>query len=181
MPQSEKKQKWLNVVIEWAEALTIALSVIVLLFAFVFRLVSVDGTSMLGTLRHGERLVLSRLPYSPDYEDIVVLRVEGRSEPLIKRVIGLSGDTIEVTDDGKVLRNGEELYEPYVAALTATERMNGTVTVPEGEVFVMGDNRAAGCSLDSRTFGCVEEGALVGKVIFRVMPFNRIGGLYDES
>ena len=181
MKSPEKKNSLFAMLLEWIEALTVALTVIVLLFAFAFRLVSVDGTSMQTTLQHGERLMLSRLPYTPAYEDIVVVHLEERAEPLIKRVIGLAGDTIEIMEDGQVARNGVLLDESYVKVPTAKEKMTGAVTVPEGQVFVMGDNRASGCSLDSRTFGCVDESELVGKVVFRLFPLNRLGGLYDES
>lgn len=174
------QKKVFQIVLEWAEAITAALLAIALIFAFLFRLVSVDGRSMETTLHDKERLILSRLPYSPDYTDIVVLSLEEGAEPLIKRVIGLPGDTIEVNDQGHVYRNGEKLDEPYVKFLTAKEKMDGVVTVPEGYVFVMGDNRANGCSLDSRTFGCIPINALLGKAVFRVAPFDRWGSLYDE-
>ena len=166
-------------VLEWAEAITAAFIAIVLIFAFLFRLVSVDGRSMEPTLHNKERLVLSRLLYEPSYGDIVVLNVNDNSEPLIKRVIGLPGDTIEVTDTGDVLRNGEKLDEAYIGVSTAKEKMDEPVTVPEDSLFVMGDNRTSGCSLDSRTFGCVSQDSVLGKAVFRVAPFSRWGNLYD--
>lgn len=176
--EQRQKSAW-KVLYEWAEAITIAFAVVILVFAFLFRLVSVDGTSMMTTLEDGQRLVLSRLPYTPAYEDIVVISTEAGAEPLIKRIIGLPGDTIEVTDEGGVLRNGELLEEDYIRVATAKESMTGAVTVPEGMVFVMGDNRAEGHSLDSRSFGCVAQTALVGKAVFRVSPLSEWGGLYD--
>lgn len=175
-----KPQKsWLRVVYEWMEAITIALVVVALIFAFVFRLVSVDGTSMLNTLHHGEQLVLSRWPYTPAYEDIVVLTQEGYEKPLIKRVIGLPGDVIDIDENGAVYRNGTVLDEPYVDVPTARESMDEAVKVPDGYVFVMGDNRARSCSVDSRTFGCVSQENLLGKAVFRISPLNQFGGLYD--
>lgn len=166
---------------EWVEIITASLIAIALVFTFLFRLVDVDGTSMETTLHDGERLVLSCLPYTPKRGDIVVVSRGAEGEPLIKRVIGLAGDTISIdAENGTVYLNGEVLEEPYIHVTTAPELMQGEVTVPEGMVFVMGDNRSAGHSLDSRTFGCVDEDRLVGKAVFRVAPFDRFGGLYDE-
>ncbi len=177
--QEQRKKSLWSVVYEWAEAVTVAFAVVVLVFAFLFRLVSVDGTSMMSTLEDGQRLILSRFPYTPAYEDIVVISLEEGAEPLIKRIIGLPGDTIEVTDEGAVLRNGEQLTEAYIRVATDKENMEGAVTVPDGMVFVMGDNRARNCSLDSRTFGCISQTTLVGKAVFRVSPLNQWGSLYD--
>ncbi len=173
------KKRWLRIVYEWMEAITIALVVVALIFAFLFRLVSVDGTSMMNTLANGEQLVLSRLPYTPAYEDIVVLTQEGYEEPLIKRIIGLSGDVIDIDENGVVYRNGVALEESYVSVPTARELMDEAVKVPEGYVFVMGDNRARSCSVDSRTFGCVPQANILGKTVFRISPIDRFGGLYD--
>lgn len=177
----KKKSRW-AFLYEWIEAVTVALAVVVLIFSFFFRMIRVDGTSMMTTLADGEQLVLSRLSYTPDYEDIVVIHLEGRDEPLIKRIIALEGDTVEVDPEtGGVYRNGILLTETYVHDATAVEQMTGVVTVPEGQVFVMGDNRAAGHSLDSRTFGCISTTDILGKAVFRLLPTDRFGGLYDES
>ncbi len=166
---------------EWVEIITTALIAITLVFTFLFRLVDVDGTSMETTLHDRERLILSCLPYTPDRGDIVVISRGTDSEPLIKRVIGVAGDTVAIdSTTGEVYLNGKILKEPYIEVSTSAELMKGEVTVPEGMVFVMGDNRKAGQSLDSRTFGCIEEERLIGKAVYRVSPFSRFGGLYDE-
>lgn len=94
----------------------------------------------------------------------------------IKRVIGKAGDHIVVGDDGLVYRNGEMVYEPYLKDHTTNK--NGAyvdVVVPEGTIFVMGDNRLE--SMDSRTFGCIPLNKLDGYVIARVWPLNKIGSL----
>lgn len=176
----EEKRTWKQSLYEWAEAVTIALLVVVLLFTFLFRLVGVEGTSMMTTLHDGERLILSRLPYTPERGDIVVIDRGGSEEPLIKRVIGIAGDTVEVDELGGVWLNGEQQKEAYVNCPTAQENMIRPVTVPDGYVFVMGDNRAHGCSFDSRYFGCIPQETLIGKAVFRVFPLNRFGGIYDE-
>ncbi|MBQ9963794.1 MAG: signal peptidase I [Clostridia bacterium] len=178
---TEQRKRILGIY-EWVEIITAALIAIVLIFTFVFRLVDVDGTSMLNTLHDKERLILSSLPYTPTRGDIVVVDQGDNKQPLIKRVIGLAGDTVAIDEEtGEVYLNGEVLNEPYVDVPTAMEMMVGEITVPEGNVFVMGDNRAAGHSLDSRTFGCIDEDRLIGKAVFRLTPFNRMGGLYDKS
>ena len=171
----------LTTIFEWIGSVSAALIAVTLIFTFLFRVVSVDGTSMRNTLSHGERLILSRLPYTPAYGDIVVLQLDNREGPLIKRIIGLPGDTLRIDpESGAVYRNGVVLEEPYVHAPTSVERMTGTVTVPDGQVFVMGDNRAKGCSLDSRSFGCVSMDNIMGKAVFRLLPIDRFGGIYDE-
>lgn len=164
---------------EWVEVITVSLIAITLVFTFLCRFVNVDGTSMNATLQDGERLILSCLPYSPQRGDIVVISEGVRNEPLIKRVIGLPGDTIRIDrESGQVFLNDEVLDEPYIDVPTATEGMLGEVTVPDGQVFFMGDNRAAGHSRDSRVMGCVDQQMVIGKVVYRVGPFSRFGGLY---
>lgn len=178
---SMEKTKQYAGLYEWVEIITTALIAITFIFTFLFRLVDVDGTSMDTTLHHSERLILSCLPYTAERGDIVVISRGADSEPLIKRVIALAGDTVDIdSETGEVYLNGYLLEEPYIEVPTSTELMKGEVTVPEGMVFVMGDNRRAGQSLDSRTFGCIEEERLIGKAVYRISPIDRFGGLYDE-
>ena len=166
---------------EWAQIICGTVVFITCLYVFAFRMVDVHGSSMEQTLSNGERLLLSSLPYTPAYEDIVVIDRGDNQEPLIKRVIGLPGDTIYVdADTGDVYRNNALLEEPYIVVPTAAEQMREPVTVPAGQVFVMGDNRAFSQSLDSRTFGCVDRDAIVGKTFYRLFPMERMGGLYND-
>ncbi len=166
---------------EWAQIICGTVALITLLYVFLFRMVDVHGSSMEQTLSNGERLLLSSMPYTPAYEDIVVISRGDVQEPLIKRVIGLAGDTIYIDGEtGKVYRNNELLDEPYIRVDTALEMMSGPVTVPQGQVFVMGDNRSPSQSLDSRTFGCIDEDMIVGKTFYRLFPLDRMGGLYND-
>lgn len=176
--QKKRRQGWF----EWAQIICGVLIFITCLYIFVCRTVDVHGSSMETTLVNGERLLLSSLPYKPQYEDIVVISRGNEDEPLIKRIIGLPGDTIRIdAQTGAVYRNDELLQEPYIHAPTDPEQMTGPVTVPPEMVFVMGDNRAKSHSLDSRTFGCVSQENVIGKVVFRLFPLDRMGGLYDDK
>ncbi len=180
--KTEEKIKTQKSLFEWAQTICIALIAITVIYTFLGRMVNVEGHSMENTLTHGERLLLSSMPYTPEHGDIVVISRGEEKTPLIKRVIGLPGDTIRIDETtGQVYRNGELLTEPYVVGETATEKMTGEITVPEGMLFVMGDNRASGCSLDSRTFGCIAQDDVVGKTVFRLLPLQRMGDLYDDE
>ena len=154
---------------EWISASMSAVIIVSLLFAIAFRMVNVDGDSMLNTLHHGDRLLISNFAYTPDYGDIVVVRRKNDT-PLIKRVIGLPGDVITIDDDiGVVYRNGEALDEPYTKdGFTPANGMPEQVIVQQGTVFVMGDNR--GASLDSRMLGCQPIENVVGRVFYRIGP-----------
>ena len=154
---------------EWISAAIIALGMVCVVFAVFFRLVNVDGESMYSTLNHGDRLLISDFMYEPEYGDIVVIRRDDDT-PLIKRVIGLPGDTIYINrQTGVVYRNGEVLQEDYVyGGFTPANGVVQEVLVEEGMFFVMGDNRTA--SLDSRNLGCLYQDHLVGRVIYRLTP-----------
>ena len=140
-----------------------AVAVIALVFTFGVRIVKVDGHSMDPTLSNGERILINLLK-KPDYDDIVV--VDGYTEygrPLVKRVIGKGGDKLEFKN-GHVYRNGNELDESYIHEPMEFS-MDGSYTVPEGMVFVMGDNRNH--SSDSRFIGPVPVDHVLGRVVFQ--------------
>ena len=175
---------------EWVQALVCSVLAVVLLFTFVIRLIGVDGHSMMPTLQDGDRLlVLSSLLYDDyTYGDIVVLRkAEFLEEPIVKRVIATEGQTVDIDfESGSVYVDGELLEEPYVNELTFLEE--GTefpLTVPEGSIFVMGDNRNhSSDSRDSR-LGTVDTRYVIGKAVVLAFPgpdettgertFSRIG------
>ena len=167
--------------LDWLQCIVSALVVCILLFTFVFRTVGVIGTSMVPTLEEKDRLVISKLFFTPKRGDIVVLRKqEFKDEPLVKRVIATEGETIDIDfAEGIVYVDGVALDEPYVNALVhEPEDFTEPVTVPEGCVFVMGDNRNK--STDSRcaVIGCVDTRLILGKAYFRLMPLSRFGKLY---
>lgn len=186
MTEENTKKKKVKEVLEYAESLTVVFAVMLLIFTFIARPATVDGESMLPTLRNGERLVISNLFYEPAPGDIVVLcgeadREEGRN--LIKRIIAVSGQTIDIDfETGEVTVDGEVLDEPYI--LERTHLDEGTefpLTVPEGEVFVMGDNRNASRDSRSLSVGTVKEEYIVGRVLFRFFPFDRFGTVSDTG
>lgn len=163
----------------WAQALALALAVLVLINTFLFRLSGVHGDSMNPTLADGEQTLL-RLHYRPQRGDIVVCYSKNLHEALVKRVVGLAGDTIDIDAQGCVVLNGQTLYEPYIAANIIPEKRGDhsyPLTVQPGHVFVMGDNRNG--SLDSRwdSVGQIAEEDIIGKAVFRIWPLNHLGGL----
>lgn len=153
---------------EWLEAVALAVVAVALVFTFGVRMIRVDGESMLPTLQDGERLLISSLPYEPAYGDIIIIdQYTEYGEPLVKRVIGIGGDTIDIDfQAGVVYRNGEPLDEPYTAEPTyLQESVTFPVTVPQGCLFVMGDNRNH--STDSRDdrVGFVDERDVLGRLL----------------
>ncbi len=160
-------------VFEVFQAIISALVVITILFTFAFRVVNVDGTSMKPTLQNKDKVVVSTVGYEAKRGDIVVISsTDGLKDPIIKRIIAVGGDTVDINfTTGVVTVNGTE--EDYSNELTSQQfDIAFPITVPEGTVFVLGDNR--GNSLDSRStrVGCVDERLIVGKVLFRFFPLG---------
>lgn len=158
---------------DWASSLMSALIVVALIFCFLFRIVTVDGESMTNTLQHGDNLIMISRFYQLDYGDVVVINYQ-ESEPLIKRVIGMAGDVIDIDDEGQVYRNGTALDEPYIRdGITSQMTAQLPYTVPQGSVYAMGDNRLE--SKDSRMLGAFSTDDVLGVVVYRISPYERIG------
>ena len=175
---------------EWVQALVCSVLAVVVLFTFVIRMIGVDGHSMVPTLQDRDRLlVLSSMLYDDyQYGDIVVLRKQTfLTKPIVKRVIATEGQTVDIDfSTGSVYVDGVLLKEDYINELTFEEE--GTefpLTVPEGSIFVMGDNRNhSNDSRDSR-LGTVDTRYVIGKAVFLAFPgpdaytgersFKRIG------
>lgn len=161
---------------DWIGAAVIAMVIVALVFSLFCRVVNVSGDSMTDTLQNGEKLVLTSICANPNYGDVVVIRRDNDS-PLIKRVIGLPGDKIFISDaNGVVYRNGEALDEPYVrGGFTPSMGMSTAYVVPEDGIFVLGDNRRE--SLDSRLLrDSVKMADVVGVVTYRLSPFESLRG-----
>lgn len=174
MADTKPSKAW-KFVYEWMDSLVFAFLTILLVFTFLFRIVGVNGTSMMPTLQNGNWLAIRAINTEIKRGDIVVVtQPNDLNEPLIKRVIGVGGDKININfETGEVAVNDTVLNEPYIAELTH-HRFDVTfpVTVPEGCVFVMGDNRNN--SLDSRSsaIGFIDCGYILGVAEFRILPFG---------
>lgn len=180
---------------EWVRSCVSAVLIIVLVFTFVVRMMGVQGPSMRQTLQEGDRLLVLNSLLVHDYRqgDIVIARKESFSEdPIVKRIIAVGGQTVDIDfSAGTVYVDGEALEEDYINDRTYTyEGTDFPLTVPEGSVFLMGDNR--NMSTDSREprIGTVDTRYLIGKAVFLLYPgpdsvtqkreFSRIGFLSKD-
>ena len=189
-------------ILSWVLTLLVAVIAALLIRSFVFEPVRVDGHSMDDTLADGEIMFVTKFDYSttwlclpwadaeasekspritfggnPQRFDVVICRYPGRGATnFVKRVVGLPGDTIQLTD-GYLYVNGEKYEEPYINDEYRTGRMNtfGPYTVPEGKYFVMGDHRNN--SNDSRSVGAIERTMIVGHVRQVLFPFGNWRGV----
>ncbi|MCL2088347.1 MAG: signal peptidase I [Oscillospiraceae bacterium] len=159
------------------ETAVVSLVTVIMVFTFLFRVVGIEGTSMIETLHEKDIVLVSDFLFEPKFGDIVVLNLPSNfSKPIIKRIIGLPGDTIDIDDsEGIIYVNGKELDEPYTTSPTyrKSHSIDYPLVVGEDMVYVLGDNRNG--STDSRSIDCIDKNAILGKAFFRVFPFNDIG------
>ncbi len=194
MEEQEKKVIPGRDLYEWVQSLVGSVLVVVAIFTFGIRMLGVDGHSMLNTLQHDDRLLVVNPIFYHDYQygDIVILRKNGvfDNDPIVKRVIAVGGQTVDIDfDAGVVYVDGEALEEDYIREPTYTaEGTEFPLTVPEDSIFVMGDNRNG--SSDSRDYrlGTVDTRYVIGKAAFLIFPgpdydtekrdFSRIGVIW---
>ena len=170
-------------VYDWLEIFVFAASAVLLVFTFIARTAIVQGPSMENTLFEGQALIMSDLFYTPEKGDIIVFQEKqsGYMEPIVKRVIATEGDVVDIDfNTWTVTVNGEKLEETYVkrevgAMVNYMDGNDYPYTVPDGKVFVMGDNRNHSIDSRSRTIGAVDERFIIGEVKFRVWPLNKFG------
>jgi signal peptidase I len=165
-------------VYDWVESALLAVACMLLIFTFAARMVGVHGRSMEDTLHHADRVISSRLAYTPSNGDIVVVTMPGfRYDPLIKRVIAVGGQEIDIDFRlGLVYIDGMAQDEPYIKEPTHNWfDMDFPQTVPEGHVFVMGDNRNNSWDSRSTQIGMIDERYILGRVLYRVMPYDNMG------
>lgn len=195
MQEQEKQTAKGRDLYEWVQSLVGSVLIVVAIFTFVIRMMGVDGHSMLNTLQHGDRLLVvnSLLYHDYKYGDIVILRKDGvfDDDPIVKRVIAVEGQTVDIDfTEGIVYVDGEVLEEDYIREPTYNaEGTEFPLTVPEGSIFVMGDNRNG--SSDSRDYrlGTVDTRYVIGKAAFLIFPgpdyetekrdFKRIGVIWS--
>lgn len=164
---------------------------------FIFQSYYVDGTSMIPTLQNDDRLIIDKVertvsmiqgkPYIPKRGQVVVLNsslvgLHGHGEQLIKRVIGLPGETVNISSDGVVIIKNTEHpggfnVDDSLGLKLETTYIDSSVNlvVPENSVFVMGDNRGPGGSFDSRAFGPIDSSKIEGRLLARIFPLNKTG------
>lgn len=173
--------------LEWGEAIVLAVLIALVVRSFIFTVVRVDGHSMDSTLSHNDRLVVWRLGYEPKQGDIIIFAPpipenEERSSfnqvYWVKRVIATGGQHVDIDySTNSVYVDGEKLEEDYLNEIM-TNPGSGTITsidVPEGKVFLMGDNR--NYSRDCRYIGAVDEDTIVGKAVLRFWPLSSFGAV----
>jgi signal peptidase I len=179
--QSETKHKknWLKELREWTVSLGIAVAVAMLFQTYVYAQSEVQNVSMQNTLVAGQRLIEDKWSYhfhEPRHGDIVIINGPESELRLIKRVVGIPGDIVDM-HDGNVYINGEKLDEQYVKGQTFAGSVTLPFTVEEGQLFVMGDNREH--SLDSRSIGPISRSSIEGKAVFRIWPLPKFGTLNE--
>lgn len=175
-----KKSEGTASLYDWVHSLVFAVAIVVIILTFFLRLVDVSGTSMVPTLKHQDKVIVTNFFYTPSDGDIIVISHGAEyADPIIKRVIATEGQTLSIDfDKGKVTVDGKVLDEPYIQGFTHAEDAKIPQKIPKGKVFVMGDNR--GVSLDSRSkeIGLIDVNDIIGKAQFVVFPFNHIKYLY---
>lgn len=195
--QPEKKPTFVSEIFEWLDAVVVSIIVVVLLFTFIFRIVNIEGRSMLQTLHDGDKVIISNMFYKPNQGDIVVVSrnysndkslynaLEGvkdsSSSPIIKRVIATAGQKVYIDfDKHEVYVDDILINEPYLNTPTSklsNTNMDNPLIVDDNHVFVMGDNRAESWDSRNNQIGQIDVRYVLGHAVFRVFPFSDVGGL----
>lgn len=165
------RKKTLTNIYDFASVLVSAILAVGLIFTFLFKISAVDGDSMNNTLQHGDKLILSARDWDVEYGDIVVISQPNALEKvLIKRVIATEGQTISVDAiNSRVIIDGKAIYEPYIAERMREQGdMHYPLTVPEGCVFAMGDNRNHSTDSRYKMVGIIDERYIVGEAVYRI-------------
>ena len=167
--------------VSWLITIGIALAVVLIVQIFLVKVYSIPSASMVHTLEVGDRVIVSKLSTDPGRGDIVVFNRPPNDpasspddpEVLIKRVIGLPGETVD-SREGKVYVDGRLLNEDYLAEGTFTQ-IDAPIKIPAGHILVLGDNRQV--SKDGRFFGPIAKTLVVGRAVLRIWPLGRAGSL----
>ena len=170
----------------WLQALVMALVGLILIFTFVGRIIGVDGESMMPTLHNRDMLLLQSIGYSPEQGDVVVLSTKNfqNGSPIVKRIIAVGGQTVDIDyETNTVYVDGVALDEPYILETMRAlpESFATHVEVPEGSIFVMGDNRNNSTDSRSPELGVVDQRCVLGKALFILLPFQDAGAIESIS
>lgn len=183
--QETEPDSWKRDCYDWLQMLTFVLVAVVLVFTFLGMVIGVSGTSMYPTLHHQDIMVIQRIGYTPSQGDVVVLRKDSfLEEAIVKRVIAVAGQEVEIDyGSNTVYVDGVALDEPYInqededMMVERSGMVYREFTVPDGCIFVMGDNRNG--STDSRyaELGMVDTGYVLGRALCVAFPFSHIQSL----
>ena len=167
---------------DWIQSLLFALILCIFLFIFAFKIIDVNGSSMVPTLRNGDKLLVSNLFYTPEAGDVVVFKTDSYDpdKALVKRVIATEGQEVSIDfDNGIIYIDGIPIEEYYINETTTTKLdFIGPKTVPEGCLFVLGDNRNASTDSRKKEIGMVDTRMLLGKAYYVLFPLSDFGKIW---
>jgi len=181
--QGKRAGSWMiKELLDWGKTIVVAIVIVIVTHLFVFNLSTVAGHSMEPTLEDGEWLYVNKFVYlmdSPKLEDVIILKSPNNSgleqKYLVKRIVGLPGDRIEIRDH-ELYRNGELVEESYID--TRIEDSDyGPIIVQNGHYFVLGDNRHARASMDSRSFSAISDELIEGRADYILWPLDKMRSL----
>ncbi len=168
-----RKMEYVKVLRSTISSLMVVAAIAVLISMLFLPVLRVTGTSMTPTLQNDELVICRKWG---DFKQGDVIAFYYNNKILLKRVIGVSGDIIDISEDGTVYVNGEELDEPYLNEKAFGEcDLDLPYQVPDERVFVMGDHRSTSVDSRSTSVGCVANESIVGEVMLRIWPFKQIG------